>query len=69
MHKLQRGYVPSFTYSSHFIADGRLRGIVAQFLTAERNRVQRDLQVRASKGLMAEGICGRGGNLNTAVSR
>ena len=45
MHKLQRGYMPSFTYSSHYIVDESLRGIVGRFLYAELQRTRQNLQV------------------------
>ena len=62
MHKLQRGYLPSFTYSSHYIVDERLRGIVGRFLASELQRICQDMQVgdyarlRASKSLFYPSI-------------
>jgi uncharacterized protein len=35
-HKLARGYLPTTTYSAHFIADRALRGAVADYLQRER---------------------------------
>jgi predicted N-acyltransferase len=35
-HKLARGYLPTKTYSAHFIADARLRRAVAEYLERER---------------------------------
>ena len=35
-HKIQRGYLPSPTYSAHFIPHGGLRRAVAEFLEQER---------------------------------
>ncbi|HEY0419714.1 MAG TPA: GNAT family N-acetyltransferase, partial [Acetobacteraceae bacterium] len=35
-HKIQRGYLPSPTYSAHFIAHAGLRRAVAEFLVHER---------------------------------
>jgi predicted N-acyltransferase len=35
-HKIQRGYVPSPTFSAHWIAHSGLRRAVAQFLVEER---------------------------------
>ncbi len=35
-HKLARGYLPTTTYSAHFIADPALRRAVADYLTHER---------------------------------
>jgi len=41
-HKLARGYAPEPTYSAHFIPDAGFRRAVADFLTDERQGVQRD---------------------------
>lgn len=35
-HKVQRGYLPTETYSSHWISDPRLRAAIASFLDQER---------------------------------
>jgi uncharacterized protein len=35
-HKLARGYLPTITYSAHFIADGGLRRAIADYLVRER---------------------------------
>ena len=35
-HKIQRGYLPSLTYSAHYIRHAGLRHAVAEFLEAER---------------------------------
>ncbi|MBC7634405.1 MAG: N-acetyltransferase, partial [Acetobacteraceae bacterium] len=35
-HKIQRGYIPSVTYSAHWIAHRGLRQAVAGFLEEER---------------------------------
>lgn len=35
-HKIQRGYLPAFTYSAHYIAHAGLRRAVADFLEGER---------------------------------
>jgi predicted N-acyltransferase len=42
-HKLARGYLPSETYSAHYIADPGLRRAVADFLKRERRAVARDI--------------------------
>ena len=34
-HKLQRGYLPQFTYSAHYLADPSLRSAVGRFLERE----------------------------------
>ena len=39
-HKVQRGYLPSPTYSGHWIADARFRNAVAQFIEQERQMVE-----------------------------
>jgi predicted N-acyltransferase len=38
-HKLQRGYLPNFTYSAHYIADPTMRSAVAKFLAKEYTQV------------------------------
>jgi hypothetical protein len=40
-HKLQRGYLPNFTYSAHYIADPVMRSAVAKFLGKEDQQVRR----------------------------
>ena len=42
-HKLARGYLPSETYSVHYIADPGLRRAVADYLKRERRAVARDI--------------------------
>jgi predicted N-acyltransferase len=42
-HKLARGYLPSETYSAHYIADPGLRRAVADYLKRERRAVARDI--------------------------
>jgi predicted N-acyltransferase len=44
-HKIQRGYVPSETYSAHYIAHPGLRRAVAEFLVEER--AEREAQMAA----------------------
>ncbi|PNH03999.1 hypothetical protein TSOC_009896 [Tetrabaena socialis] len=44
-HKLQRGYLPSFTYSCHYIRDPRLGYAVDKFLDRERRQIEYTLQV------------------------
>lgn len=38
-HKLQRGYLPNFTYSCHYMADPVMRSAVAKFLGREEQQV------------------------------
>jgi uncharacterized protein len=42
-HKLARGYLPSETYSAHYIADPALRRAVADYLKRERLAVAREI--------------------------
>jgi predicted N-acyltransferase len=42
-HKLARGYLPSETYSAHYIADRALRRAVADYLKRERLAVAREI--------------------------
>ncbi|GIL96134.1 hypothetical protein Vretimale_2017, partial [Volvox reticuliferus] len=44
-HKLQRGYLPSFTYSCHYLRDPQLGAAVDRLLARERNQVEYTLQV------------------------
>jgi len=41
-HKIQRGYLPTETYSSHWIADPRLRAAISGFLDQERTYVAQE---------------------------
>jgi predicted N-acyltransferase len=42
-HKLARGYLPSETYSAHYIADPALRRAVADYLKRERRAVAQEI--------------------------
>lgn len=42
-HKLARGYLPSRTYSAHWIANASFREAVAEYLGREREYVDRDI--------------------------
>jgi predicted N-acyltransferase len=42
-HKIARGYVPTTTYSAHYIVDPALRRAVADFLKAERAQVAAEI--------------------------
>lgn len=42
-HKIQRGYLPSPTYSAHWIAHPGLAGAVAEFLEAERPAIAEEM--------------------------
>jgi hypothetical protein len=41
-HKIQRGYLPAETYSSHWIDDPRLRAAISDFLKRERTYVAQE---------------------------
>lgn len=47
-HKLQRGYVPSPTYSAHWIEHGGLRRAIANFLDQERPAMEREMAALAT---------------------
>lgn len=51
-HKLQRGYLPNFTYSCHYMADPVLRSAVGKFLAREEQQViyRRSLLLATSTG-------------------
>ncbi len=42
-HKVTRGYMPTTTYSAHYIADSRLRRAIADFLSHERAHVAAEI--------------------------
>ncbi|HLH94682.1 MAG TPA: GNAT family N-acetyltransferase [Xanthobacteraceae bacterium] len=43
-HKLARGYLPTETYSAHYIADPALRRAIADFLKAERDYIAEEIE-------------------------
>lgn len=49
-HKLARGYLPVPTYSLHWIADPGFRKAVDQYLTAERNAANEEIEVLTQYG-------------------
>lgn len=49
-HKLARGYMPSATYSAHWIADTGLRRAVARYLDEERTAVAEHREMLAEYG-------------------
>ncbi len=49
-HKLQRGYMPTKTYSAHWIADGGFREAVRQYLDHERRTIEEDVEAMAELG-------------------
>jgi predicted N-acyltransferase len=42
-HKIQRGYLPSPTFSAHWVEDARFREAIARFLDQEREAVEGDM--------------------------
>ncbi|MEW5962905.1 MAG: GNAT family N-acetyltransferase [Pseudomonadota bacterium] len=46
-HKLARGYLPTETYSAHWIADEGLREAIARYLDGERRHVANEMAVLA----------------------
>lgn len=49
-HKLQRGYLPRKTYSSHWIADLGFRQAIQHYLEQERHAVEEDVETLAELG-------------------
>lgn len=49
-HKLARGYLPTPTYSLHWIADPGFRGAVETYLVQEREAVDEEIEVLTSYG-------------------
>jgi len=49
-HKLARGYLPTPTYSLHFMANQSFSDAVAQYLRAERTAVDEEIEVLTSYG-------------------
>lgn len=43
-HKIQRGYLPSYTHSLHWIADGGFRNAIADFLEREREGLAAEME-------------------------
>ena len=46
-HKLQRGYMPSMTHSSHYIRDPRLRAAIDSYLSHERIQIEYTMEAMA----------------------
>ncbi|MEP3299483.1 MAG: GNAT family N-acetyltransferase [Pseudoruegeria sp.] len=49
-HKLARGYLPVPTHSLHWVADDGFRRGVAQYLDAERNAIEEEIEILTSYG-------------------
>ena len=43
-HKLARGYIPTATYSAHYIVDEGFRSAIADFLERETDAIERDME-------------------------
>ncbi len=54
-HKIQRGYLPSATYSAHWIADKGLRDAVARFLDEERRGIAHEMVLNAEHSPFRKG--------------
>jgi len=48
-HKIQRGYLPTPTYSAHWIADPQFREAVKRFLASEHMAVEREIQALSAE--------------------
>lgn len=62
-HKLARGYLPTLTYSAHWITDPNFRQAVLQYLEQERQMVDEDLQALSAHSPFRQEQSG-GGNLD-----
>ena len=54
-HKVTRGYMPTTTYSAHYIADPRLRRAIDDFLSHERVHVQAEIEEYAEAAPFRKG--------------
>jgi predicted N-acyltransferase len=54
-HKIQRGYLPTETYSAHWIADPGFREAVARFLDRERREVTAEIELLGDFGPFRKG--------------
>ena len=54
-HKVTRGYMPSTTYSAHYIADPRFRRAIADFLSHERVHVAAEIEQYAEAAPFRKG--------------
>jgi len=54
-HKVTRGYMPTTTYSAHYIADPRLRRAIDDFLSHERVHVQAEIDEYAEAAPFRKG--------------
>ena len=49
-HKLARGYMPTATYSLHWIGDAGFRRAVADYLKQEREAVNEEIEFLLDRG-------------------
>lgn len=49
-HKLARGYLPAPVYSLHWVANEGFATAISEYLTAERNAVEEDIEVMTAYG-------------------
>lgn len=49
-HKVSRGYLPTATWSAHWVREEPFRGAVARFLAAEREAVAESIRLGAAEG-------------------
>src|SRR5690606_34545966 len=56
-HKLARGYMPTPTYSVHWIADPGFRKAVARYLVEERGYMAEQRRALAAYGPYRKGAC------------
>ena len=49
-HKLARGYLPKPTYSLHWVADPGFREAIAQYLEAEKNAIDDEIEILTNYG-------------------
>lgn len=54
-HKVQRGYLPTPTYSAHWIADPAFREAVARFVEQERDMIEQDMEQTVEMGPFRQG--------------
>ncbi len=57
-HKIQRGYLPTATYSAHWIADANFSRAVEEFLARERAAVEQEIAYLADHSPFKEGGTG-----------
>ncbi|GAB4376398.1 MAG: GNAT family N-acetyltransferase [Kiloniellaceae bacterium] len=57
-HKIQRGYLPTPTYSAHWIADAGFSAAVEEFLARERRAMQREIEALGDYSPFRQGEAG-----------